>query len=1057
MWQLVLTRLRRRWALSLALWLGLIASIGFAGAAAMVQASAADANLQVFLKGLGANGDVTATETDKNDVFLIGAHPDPARAYKVFQAVVGERAQSLTGGLLRVTDAWAVSTQFYVATINGRPDTNFNPAAPVFAAYEGIDAHMEIVGTRQPPAGDTAVPVAMTEASAAAMEVKIGDLLCLGESDPPLCARVVALWRPLDPNDPYLAREQVPAGAMFVSIDRFYQTLAAYPDNAASAYTRLNVDLTAAHGYTAAGALDRANAFSDGLSSLSGSIFVQAGLVNGLTDFVGRASIAQFAIQLVATQVLALALLYVAFASGHVLDQQGQLFAAWRGRGWSSRRVFTVVMTESALMTLLAFPFGLLVAYAAAALISSAVYRTLPYGLGVSDLGLPIGIALVVILAVLAVHAIRASRRELLDVRRRESRPETRPWWRWRYVDLGLAALSIPILLQLRTLGQANLRAVGLSAADPLTTSLPLLVLILLSVAALRLLSPLAWLAGRAGRGIASSMASSQFARNPGAHAGAALLLSVSIALGLFASIYATSETRNAADRAAYSVGSDIRLSSSDHRPALDGLTAQLSGVQAKSFSYRFFGNVGTSGGPSVDVLGVDPYTMKDVAWSRPGLNSVPLSDLIDRLAVQEQGGMLLGGQPKALTLWVYTSGGLAVDLAANVTDAGGQPCDCGFGVQNQPRWTQVTAQLRFAHPPAYPLRFRSLTFGAVKVYGTIAISDLQVDGTVLEPFSSPQGWTASDSVRGLYNLPLKADKIVLPGGQPNPAARDGTATVAFTVAQSQGNFVVRPPATGDPIPALASTATLAMFNLVQNQPFIASVSGYDIQVVIVGVADQFPSLYQENGAWLVVDLDPFLAALNQVSGYAVWPNEAWYAVDPGADRADLALMQRDFPAASLVDRRDLQAAAASDPVWLGLESNLLIGALTGLALGIAAFALHFLVTAKGRLSEYAVLEGSGLPRALIWRSLFIEQLVVLTFSLGTGIVLGVILSIVLLPSLQLGNKLLDTVPATVLTVSPPLVAAVLGSVILAAVIAGRLAARTGGGYKLMDELRSLG
>ncbi|HVC78840.1 MAG TPA: FtsX-like permease family protein [Candidatus Micrarchaeaceae archaeon] len=1049
MWQLVLTRLRRRWALSLALWLGLIASIGFAGAAAMVQASAGDANLQLFLKGLGANGDVTVSESDKNDVFLIGTHPNPAQAYKAFQAVVAERTQSLTGGLLRVTDAWAVSTQFSVTTINGRPYTNLSSPSPVFAAYEGIDSHIAIVGTRQPPAGDTAVPVAMTEAGAAAMDIKIGDLLCLGDTEPPLCVRVVTLWRPLDPNDPYLLREQVPAGGMFVSIDRFYQTLAAYPDDAASAYARLNVDLTAAHGYTPAETLDRANAITNGLSSLSISISVQTGLVNGLTDFVGRASIAQFAIQLVATQVLALALLYVAFASGHVLDQQGQLFAAWRGRGWSPRRVFAVVMTESALMTLLALPFGLVVAYAAAATVSSVVYRTLPYGLGISDLGLPIGVALVVILAVLAVQAIRASRRELLDVRRSESRPETRPWWQWRYVDLGLAALSIPILLELRTIGQANLRAAGLSATDPLTTSLPVMALIFLTVAALRLLPFLARLVGRAGRGLASSMASSQFARHPSAHAGAALLLSVSIALGLFASIYATTASQNAADRAAYSVGSDIRLSdSSDHRPAFDALTAQLSGVQAKSFASRFFGNFGTSGGAYIDVLGVDPYTMKGVAWSRPGLNSASLTDLIDRLARKEQGGMLLGGQPKALTLWVYTTGGLAVDLTANVTDADGQPCNCGFGVQNQAGWTQVSAQLKFAHPPTYPLRFRSLMLGAVKVFGTIAISDLQVDGTELESFSSPQDWTASDSVNGLYNLPLKADRIV---------PRNGIATVAFMVSQSQGNFVVRPPSSADPIPALASTATLAMFNLVQNQPFIASVNGYPIQLVIVGVADQFPSLYQENGPWLVVARDPFLAALNQVSGYAVWPNQAWYTVDPAADRADLALIQRDYPQVTALDRRDLVAAAASDPLWLGLESNLLTGALTCLALGIAAFALHFLVTAKGRLSEYAVLEGSGLPRALIWRSLFIEQLVVLAFSLGTGIVFGVLLSFVLLPSLQLGNTLLDTVPATVVTINPLLVAAVLGAVLAVAVIAGRLAARTGGGYKLMDELRSLG
>jgi hypothetical protein len=1047
MWRLILTRLRLRWALSLALWLGLIASIGFAGAGAIVQATATDANLQVFLKGLGANGDITVSETDKNDVYLIHQHPNPGQAYKAFQAVVGERAQSLTGGLLRVTSAWVVSDQFYPTTLNDHLYTNLSSSAPVLVAYEGIDSHMEVVGTRQPAAGDTSVPVAITEASSTAMAVNLGDRLCMGGTEPPLCLRVVTVWRPHDPNDPSLNRGQVPASAMFVSIDTFYTTLAAYPDEPVSAYARLNVDLATAHQYTAAEALDRANAITNGLSNLSGSISVQTRLVNEMTDFVGRASIAKFAIQLVAAQVLALALLYVGFASGHVLDQQSQLFAAWRGRGWSSRRVFAVVMTESALMTLLAFPVGLGVAYAAAALVSGAVYRTMPYGVRIQDLALPIGVALVVIPAVLAVQAIRASGRELLDTRRRASRPETRPWWQWRYVDLGLAALSIPILLQLRSVGQANLRAAGLSATDPLTASLPVLVLILLSVATLRLLSPLAWLVGRAGRGLASSMASAQFARHPSAHAGAALLLSVSIALGLFASIYATTESRNAADRAAYSVGSDIRLSTSDHRPALDGLTAQLTGVQAKSLAYRGFGNIGTSGGPYVNVLAVDPYTMKDVAWARPGLNAAPLPDLIDRLAVKEQGGMLLAGQPKALTLWLYTTSGLAVDLAVNITDADGQPCDCRFGAQNQAGWIQVTTPLRFLHPPAPPFRFRSLTFGAVNASGTIAISDLKVDDSKLESFTAPKGWTVTDPVNGLYNLPLTGGGLV---------PHDGNPTVAFKVAQSQGNFVIRPPATLDPIPALASTATMALYNLVQGQTFIANVNGFDLQLVVVGIADRFPSLYQETGTWLVVALDPFLAALNQVSGYAVWPNAAWYAVDPSSDRADLAVVQRDFPQATVLDRRDLQAAAARDPLWLGLESNLLIGGLTVIALGTAAFALHFFVAAKGRLSEYAVLEGSGLPRALIWRTLFFEQLVVLIFSLVTGLLLGVLLSVGLLPFLQLGNQLLDTVPATVVTINPPLVAAVLGSVALAAVIAGRLAARTGRGYRLMDELRSL-
>jgi hypothetical protein len=329
-----------------------------------------------------------------------------------------------------------------------------------------------------------------------------------------------------------------------------------------------------------------------------------------------------------------------------------------------------------------------------------------------------------------------------------------------------------------------------------------------------------------------------------------------------------------------------------------------------------------------------------------------------------------------------------------------------------------------------------------------MAISDLRADGDQVESFNRPIGWTATDPQGGSRSVGLSASTIV---------PRAGVRTVAFTLARSEGDFVMRPPVNSDAIPAVTSAATLAAFNLSQNVPFTAYVNGSDFSFVVVGMADRFPTLYQEQGPWIVAARDPLLAGLNQPGQPAAWPNEAWYAVDPTADRADLAVAERDVRGASALDRRELVATASRDPLWLGLQSNLLIGVLTALALGIAAFALHFLVVAGGRLKEYAVLEGSGLPRALIWRSLFAEQLIVLVFSLVTGFVLALLLSFAVLPAIRLGTGLFDTVPVTVVTVDIPLVAAVLAIVALAAAVSGRLAGRAGGAYRLMDELRSLG
>jgi hypothetical protein len=1040
LWRLSLSRIRRLWALQLALWIGLVAAFGFAGATALIQATAAGFELQSFLTGLGANNEVLVSEWDKNDPSLLPT-PNPALGYRAFQGVVADRAKNVSGGLLTVRGTWASSSQHYFATINGEPYSHTDAPSAVFAAYEGIDTHVAVVASEQPPTGDAAVPIALTETSASAIGAKLGDLLCLGDLQPKLCVRVVSLWRPSNSNDPFLSHQFVVDGDMFLSIDRFYKTLSAYPKETITAYARLDVDLTVAQRYTPAAALDRLNAFGVELSVISHSIAEQDELVGHLHTFVEQSSAAQFTTQLIPIQVLGMALLYVAFACGHVLNQQRESFAVWRVRGWSSTRAFAALMIESALMTLIAMPAGLLIAFTLANLVSRAEYNAFLPDLRLTDLILSVGIALVAILAVLIVQILRASRLELLDVRRQLSRPGPRPWWQWRYLDLGLGLLSIPILLQLRIVAGSNP-----PASDPLSISLPILVLVLLGVAALRLLPPLARVSASVGRGLATSMAASQFARQP-AHAGAALMLVVSSALGVFIAIFAATEVSNSADRAAYRVGSDILISSTVQRPNFTELAPQLHGLRFQSLAYRSPADLGTTGGPTLDLLALEPYSMKNAAWSRSGLNSTALPELLHQLVVKDQGGILINGHPNTLTLWVYTAGGRGLNLIASITDSNGQPCDCPFGALGGSSWTHVSAPIRFTQPAAYPLRFRGLKLlGEARGDGIVAISDLRADGAELESFGTTTGWGETDPLS--HNSSLLSSELV---------PRDGLSTVEFSLAPASGQYILSPSAHDDPIPALTSSATMAALNLVENAPYIAYINGYPFQFTIVGVADNFPTLYQSQGPWLVAALVPLVVELSQASPNAVWPNQAWYAVDPAADAYDLAVAQRSFPEANILDRRQLAAAALSNPVWLGVESNLLIGAIAAFALGIAAFALHFLVVTQGRLKEYAILEATGLPRALIWRSLLFEQLIVLGFALATAVVLGLLLAFVLLPSLQFGNGQFDGVPSTVVTIDFPLVVAVLGSVALIALLIGRIGARIGSRYRLMDELRSLG
>src|SRR5438105_4570329 len=72
--------------------------------------------------------------------------------------------------------------------------------------------------------------------------------------------------------------------------------------------------------------------------------------------------------------MLVVALYYLAFVAGHSLDQQRQLFAVWRSRGWSSFGIWRLLMLEFLLLAAVAIPAGLLAAWMLAFSVTRAVY-----------------------------------------------------------------------------------------------------------------------------------------------------------------------------------------------------------------------------------------------------------------------------------------------------------------------------------------------------------------------------------------------------------------------------------------------------------------------------------------------------------------------------------------------------------------------------------------------------------------------------------------------------------------------------------------------------------
>jgi hypothetical protein len=1068
--RLALIRVRRRWTFAVAVGIGIAASVAIAGAVSLVQSVAAESALQITLRNLGDDAliDIAHNDVNKED------------AYQSFQAGAARNVRTDLGARYQLKSRYVESRELYPTRLNGVELQIVNVENSVqLASYEDLASHVKVVAGSWPtqPVDHDVYAVTLSTAAASKQGLKPGDVLCLQVVNYPLevvCTKVAAVWRPKDASEPYWGSEKTPADFLELDRQQMFDLLHfRLPDaRAGTVHAVFAPNPGAFH----AADIDQIRQgfrrldFEYSVRQLDG--LIRTGTDTALDDLMARSAVAQFAIQLVAAQMLVVALYYLAFMAGHSLEQQRQLFAVWRSRGFSWFRIWRLLMLEFAAVAVVAVPVGLGLAWLLAAGVTRAVYAptaSIPPAL-IGDQALPVAVVIAVALAVLAASAFQASRKELLQVRRLTSRPQLRAWWQWRYIDIGLALLSIPLLLQARLLGQSGVRANGLPATDPTSLLLPAIAMALIALAALRLLPLAARLLGAAGRGLDQRLASWQLSRHPVQHARLALLLAMAIALGIFSSAYAATQTRNGADRAAYAAGADLRADF-QAAPSIQRGLAGLKGVRESSLVWRDFGRAGHSIDETA-VLAVDPSTFAGVAWSRPDLTPQPLSALMQLLVDKDPTGLALPGRPVQVGVWAFSTG-VSADLTARITDARGRSCECDLGGLEQPGWRylQTPIQIRGA---GYPLKLRelALTAGAEGKAGEVALSDLGVlaaggQPAVVESFEAANRFPGAAPFPNNFNLGSLAawwrtapitglTDDFLHASQSHP--REGRPTTTFEVAPGDGSVLIRPPARPDPVPVLAPRSFLDALGTDVGAQFPIDMETFTIPARVVGLTDHFPTLYPEQLPFLITSSDAFLADLAYTGHPRPWPNEAWMRVDPAHVAGDARLLRTERPAVNQVlSSSELAAAARVDPEQLSLESNLLIGFLAAMALAVVGFIVHFLVVTRGRLSDYAILQANGMPARLIRRSLGAEQLALLAFSIVAGGSIGLALAWVLLPAIQVGTDLSQVVPPTVVTVDPVVSGMAVAIVAAAALAGGALSSRVSGHFRLMDELRLLG
>lgn len=1046
-WGLAMIRLRRSLRRSLAMALGIVLAVALPVSMTLVQAVAADVGVQGTVEQSGSDGRMMITENTVNSAPVFA---DAVRS-------VRQRVHGTAGGLFEPGASFLATTFLNADTLNGQlVGSTFQQAATTLDSYPDLAAHVTAVSGRLPSGSAAGDPEAAVTAQAAqTFGLHAGDRLCLvANQGGSFCARLVGVLRPRADSTAWWG-PQTPDSAVLVDQATYFRLLPGLQAQS-FAHVTFSPDATAFGQTSLDTALDRLNQLRTHYGVFEQDAALSTGLDTRLAAYQARVQVAQFALLLVVAEILLVAFLYLSFTAGHLLDQQREELGVWRSRGWRRRGVWAVLTVEFAVVACLSLPVGVAVGLGGAAAVLRLVYGAVPVQLALAaaaSMWQPALVAVGLVLGVLAWRAAGASRQQLLDARRMASRPELRPWWQWRYLDLGLGVLGVLLLIRTPLIGE------GENGLDPSTLALPGLGLVALALAALRLLPAAAWVVGRGKRGVALALATWQLGRQPVQHSLLALLLLVTIALGVFAGTYVSTQQRNTSDRAAYTSGADLRaqFGGDTNVPPIQQSLARLQGVSAATAVYRGSGQLGNLATSQPAVLGVDPYGFNRVAWSRPGLDDPSLSSKIDQLLAHGGAGQQLPGRPERLGIWAYSSG-IDGTLTVTVVDSSGRSGELSLGRLDYSGWRHLDAPVEPAmRHLGFPLFVQELDVRGAsngrRLTGTVGLRDLGVTQPGAEgpqpvvSFASTQGtgWWASAGT-GLSLGALKASSAVPFGGQPS---------TVLDADLSAGEMVIRPVPTGA-VPALVSSGTLRHTLISTGASFPLKLGAAQVPVVVVGQVDYVPTLYPGQQDFLVLDLQPLLAQLGYQGEPHAWPNELWANVSPWGDAADRTALRRAPGVSQVLDRRDLEQAAARDPIGVQLEATLLMGFATALVLAVAAFAVHFLSSVAGRRGEYAILEANGLTARTVGRSLGAEQGVLLAFGLIAGLGLGLLVAWIVLPTLRLSTDPTSAVPPTVVTVNWPLVGAALGGVAVLSIAAGLAVNRTGRHFRLVEELRAL-
>ncbi|HEX2045306.1 MAG TPA: ABC transporter permease [Gaiellaceae bacterium] len=925
-------------------------------------------------------------------------------------------------------------------------------ALTVFGFLEGIERHADLVAGTWPGRG-VAVEAALSEPAARALGVSLGAVLPVAArtgEERRLDVRVSGVFRALDPAAAFWRASPLELGGVqradFTTFGPLVVPRATFFELAAGAE---EVRWRAAPSFAAleveeVGPLRRALERLDDRLAAGGTGFqVDGGLAGLLRDAERSLLVARSGVLVPSLQLAILAAYALLFTAFLIAEERRVETALLAARGADGRRIATVALLEGALLAVPAALAGPWVAAASLRLLErvgplAEIDLALSPRVGPEAYGLA-AVASAACVVALVVPALRSPRVALAVAA--IGRPPARGIVQRARLDVVLLALALLAYWQLRRYGAPLIEdAQGRLGIDPLLVAAPALGLLAGAVLALRIVPALTRLAERLGgpaRGVVAPLGVRQLSRRPRGYARSALLLTLALAIGLFAAAFGSTWSRSQEDQAAYETGADVRVRPDERSGALPAVAfprayEALEGVRK---AVPVVEDTFALDGPRGAVVALDAAEAASVVSLRSDLAGRPVERVFDPLVPERPvlAGLGLPGEPTRLAVTAR------VDLDPRVRRFGffgGVPGLESFAVASPSlalvlrdragllHWYRAGELGRRQRARRFEIELVPPVAGGAEAAPAYPLELVAVELTVIAPYQvSREGILTVESLEAgppgaLRSVPLtpapwSVREPDLPYAERAPrglleADAEGLDLFFTTGATSQTEaevvFRLFPGAPSPPkvLPALATSTFLDASEARPGELFPVELAGARRSIEIAGSLSGVPTVEPATPA-LVIDPGTYGELVYLARATRPEASSWWLDTAPGeAESVAETLRAAPFSSAEAVSRQGRAAALQNDPVALGTIGALSLGFLAAAVFAAVGFAVSSAVSARERTTEFAVVRSLGLSSRQLTGWLVLENGLLVALSLAGGTALGLLLAHFVLPTVSL-------------------------------------------------------